>query len=87
MQFKSRVSSVNSYPSGNSVGYDHAFTLTRDSQLANITVGYSDGYRRVFTNKAHVLIGGRRVPVVGKVSINTLMVDVTDFPDIEGGVK
>lgn len=85
MQFKSRVALVNSYPSGNSVGYDHTFTLTRDSKLANITVGYSDGYRRVFTNKAHVLIGGHRVPVVGKVSMNTLIVDVTDFPDIKGG--
>jgi len=39
----------------------------------------------VFTNKGHVLINGHRVPVVGKVSMNTLMVDVTDFPDVKGG--
>ncbi|MCY1427613.1 Alanine racemase [compost metagenome] len=85
MQFKSHVASVNAYPAGNSVGYDRTFTLNRDSRLANITVGYSDGYRRVFTNKAHVLIDGHRVPVVGKVSMNTLMVDVTDFPDVKAG--
>lgn len=85
MQFKSHVASVNSYPAGNSVGYDRTFTLSRDSRLANITVGYSDGYRRVFTNKGHVLIQGHRVPVVGKVSMNTLMVDVTDFPDVKAG--
>jgi alanine racemase len=85
MQFKSHVAAVHSYPAGNTVGYDRTFTLTRDSHLANITVGYSDGYRRVFTNKGHVLINGHRVPVVGKVSMNTLMVDVTDFPDVKGG--
>ncbi|VVO29176.1 alanine racemase [Pseudomonas fluorescens] len=85
MQFKSRVASVNSYPKGNTVGYDRAYTLSRDSKLANITVGYSDGYIRAFTNKGFVLIGGHRVPVVGKVSMNTLMVDVTDAPAVKSG--
>lgn len=85
MQFKSHVASVNDYPKGNTVGYDRTFTLDRDSKLANITVGYSDGYRRAFTNKGIVLINGHRVPVVGKVSMNTLMVDVTDAPDVKSG--
>ena len=85
MQFKSHVASVNSYPKGNTVGYDRTYTLERDSKLANITVGYSDGYRRAFTNKGIVLINGHRVPVVGKVSMNTLMVDVTDAPDVKSG--
>ena len=85
MQFKSHVASVNSYPKGNTVGYDRTYTLGRDSKLANITVGYSDGYRRAFTNKGIVLINGHRVPVVGKVSMNTLMVDVTDAPDVKSG--
>jgi alanine racemase len=85
MQFKTHVASVNSYPAGNTVGYDHTFTLTRDSKLANITVGYSDGYHRVFTNKGVVLIEGHRVPVVGKVSMNTLVVDVTDVPEVKAG--
>ncbi len=82
MSFKTRVASVNSYPKGSTVGYDRTFTLARDSRLANLPLGYSDGYRRVFTNKGHVLIRGHKVPVVGKVSMNTTMVDVTDFPDI-----
>ncbi|WP_312266164.1 alanine racemase [Neisseria sp.] len=83
MSFKTRVASVNSYPKGSTVGYDRTFTLARDSRLANLPFGYSDGYRRVFTNKGHVLIRGHKVPVVGKVSMNTTMVDVTDFPDIQ----
>lgn len=79
MSFKSTVASINKYPAGNTVGYDRTITLKRDSILANIPVGYSDGYRRAFTNKAYVLINGQRVPTVGKVSMNTLMVDVTDL--------
>lgn len=85
MAFKTRVSSVNNYLKGSTVGYDRTFTLTRDSRLANLPIGYSDGYRRAFTNKGHVLIRGHRVPVVGKISMNTTMVDVTDFPDIVAG--
>lgn len=85
MQFKSTVASVNAYPKGSTVGYDRAYTLTRDSKLANVTVGYSDGYRRAFTEKGHVLINGHRAPVVGKVSMNTLMVDVTDIINVRGG--
>ena len=79
------MSSVNNYLKGSTVGYDRTFTLTRDSRLANLPIGYSDGYRRAFTNKGHVLIRGHRVPVVGKISMNTTMVDVTDFPDIVAG--
>lgn len=82
---KSRVATVNYYGKGSTVGYDRTFTLQRDSKLANLPIGYSDGYRRAFTNKGHVLIRGHKVPVVGKTSMNTTMVDVTDFPDIRAG--
>lgn len=83
MAFKSRVASVNPYPAGNTVAYDRTYTLERDSRLANIPIGYSDGYRRAFSNQGEVLIRGHRCPVVGRVTMNTLLVDVTDFPDIE----
>jgi alanine racemase len=85
MAFKSRVASVNRYSAGNTVGYDREYRMTRDSRLANIPVGYSDGYARAFGNRASVLINGRRVPVVGKVSMNTIMADVTDLPDVHPG--
>lgn len=85
MQVKSYVASVNQYPKGNTVGYDRTVTLSRDSRLANIPVGFSDGYRRAFTNKGIVLVNGQRAPVVGKVSMNTVMVDVTDIPAAAAG--
>ena len=85
MAFKTQVAVVNSYLKGTTVGYDETYTLKRDSRLANLPFGYSDGYRRVFSNKSYVLINGHKVPVVGRVSMNTTMVDVTDFPDIKAG--
>lgn len=83
--FKTRVTSVNAYPAGNTVSYDRTFTLKRDSLLANLPVGYSDGYRRAYSNKGAVLIRGQRAPVVGNVTMNTTMVDVTDIPGVRAG--
>lgn len=82
MTFKTQVATVNAYLKDTTVGYDQTYTLKRDSLLANLPMGYSDGYRRAFSNKAYVLIRGHKVPVVGRTSMNTTMVDVTDFPDI-----
>ena len=85
MTLKSNIVSVNHYPKGNTVGYDRTFTLKRDSVLANIPVGYADGYRRVFSNTGHALINGQKVPVLGKTSMNTVMVDVTDLKQVRPG--
>lgn len=79
MSFKIKVASVQFYKAGTKVDYDGAHALTRDSYLANLPFGYSDGYRLAFTNKGVVLIGGKRANVLGKVSMNTTMVDVTDY--------
>jgi alanine racemase len=84
-QFKSRVASVNSYPAGNTVSYDRTFTLARPSRLASVPVGYSDGYRCLSLSRSSVLIQGRRVQVVGKGTMNTIMVDVTDHPGTRPG--
>lgn len=85
MTLKSNIASVNHYPKGNTVGYDRTYTLKRDSVLANIPVGYADGYRRVFSNAGHALINGQTVPVLGKTSMNTVMVDVTDLKQVQPG--
>lgn len=86
---KSRVAAINHFPAGQTVNYDRTYRLDRESWLANIPLGYSDGIRRGFshanrpefpaesTNHTAVLIAGARYPVVGRVTMNTLMVDVT----------
>ncbi|KLN96922.1 alanine racemase [Moellerella wisconsensis] len=85
MTFKSNIAAINHYPQGNTVGYDRTYILKRDSVLANIPLGYADGYRRVFSNTGHALINGQRVPVLGKTSMNTVMVDVTDLKQVNPG--
>ena len=82
LTFKSRVATVNEYLANTGVTYNHTYTLKRDSRLANIPVGYSDSHRKVYTG-GDVLIRGHRVPIVGAITMNTLMADVTDFPDIQ----
>jgi alanine racemase len=89
MAIKSRVAAVNHYPAGQTVNYDRTFALERESWLANVPMGYSDGFRRSFSHanqpafaaetgrNPQVLIGGRRFAIVGRVTMNTLMVDVT----------
>ena len=83
--FKTRVASVYPYPKGSTICYDRTCTLGRDSRLANIPVGYSDGYLRAFGNKGRVLVRGHSAKVVGVITMNTFMVDVTDFPDVKAG--
>ncbi|STQ86447.1 alanine racemase [Helicobacter muridarum] len=85
ISLKSQVATINPYPKGSKVSYDGTYTLKRDSMLANIPMGYYDGYARSFSNQGVVLIRGHRVNVVGKVAKNTFMVDVTDYPDIQAG--
>lgn len=94
MTIKSRIAAINHYPAGQTVNYDRTYRLERESWLANIPLGYSDGYRRGFShanrpefpaegrNHTEVLICGRRFPVVGRVTMNTMMVDVTDSPNL-----
>lgn len=84
MSMKTRVGSLQHYNKGDTVVYDRTFTLQRDSVLANLPVGYSDGYIRSFSNRTQVLINGQRFPVVGKITMNTVMVDVTGA-DIKPG--
>jgi alanine racemase len=93
LTLKTRVAAINHYPAGETVNYDRTFKLGRDSWLANLPLGYSDGFRRTFShanqpglgpedaNRTEVLIGGRRYPLVGRVTMNTVMVDVTDGRD------
>ncbi|EJL6704681.1 alanine racemase [Vibrio cholerae] len=85
VSFKTRVSSLHHVPKGSTVGYDSTFTTSRDSVLANLPVGYSDGYPRKMGNKAEVLINGQRAKVVGVTSMNTTVVDVTEIKGVLPG--
>lgn len=87
MRFSTQVIQVRQVPAGSGLGYSHLFTTSRPSTIAVLPVGYDDGYLRCLSNKAQVLIGGRRAPVVGRISMNLALVDVTDLPPVHVGDK
>jgi alanine racemase len=76
MQFKTRVVYIKEVPPGTKVGYGSTHTASRTTRLATLPVGYADGYSRHLSNKASVLIGGRRCPVVGRVCMDQIMADL-----------
>ncbi len=76
MTLKTRVSLVKWIGPGESVSYGRRFVATRRTQIATLPVGYADGYMRLLSGKAEVLIHGHRFPVVGTICMDQLMVDV-----------
>ena len=75
-----RIIQVQSAPVGATVGYGGTHQLTRPSRVATLGVGYADGYHRSLGNKAFVNILGHRAPVIGRVSMDSITIDVTDIP-------
>lgn len=70
------------YP-GTSVGYSHTWTAAKRSRIATVSVGYADGYLRSLSNRGHASFEGRRIPLVGNISMDTITLDVTDIPEDE----
>lgn len=85
MSFKTEVLQVKDVPVGFGVSYGHTFVTRRPSRLALLPVGYNDGLLRNASNKAHVLVRGKRAPQRGRVCMNVTVIDVTDIPDAAPG--
>ena len=85
MSFTSRILQVKSVPAGTGVSYGHTFHTSKVTRLAVLPVGYEDGYSRLLSNRATVLVHGRSVPVVGRVCMNMCMIDVTDVDEVVAG--
>ncbi len=81
----SRVAFVKTVPRGTPISYGGTFVTSRESVIATVPVGYGDGYARSLSNKGHVLIQGKRVPIVGRVCMDQIMVDVTDIGPVAVG--
>jgi len=85
MTFVTAVTSLRSIDAGESVGYAGTWTASRASRIATLAVGYGDGYPRHAPNGTPVLINGRRCPLIGRVSMDMLTVDITDCPTVNIG--
>lgn len=81
LSWKTRVAQIKELPRGSYIGYGCTYRTNRDSRVGVLPVGYSDGYDRKCGNAAHVLVRGKRAPVLGRVCMNLIMVDLTDIPD------
>ena len=74
---------VKTIPKGTSVSYGATWKASEDTVVATVPVGYADGYMRVLSGKSHVLIHGKKAPVIGRVCMDQLMVDVTKIPKVK----
>jgi alanine racemase len=75
LELSSWVAAVKPIAPGESAGYGRRFVAARSTHLATVPIGYGDGYRRAFTNNADVLVRGRRLPLVGTVSMDNITLD------------
>ena len=85
LSLKCRVSLVKSVPAGKGLSYGHTFVTPTPMRVATLTAGYGDGYMRAGSNRAMVLIRGHRCPVVGRITMDQTIVDVTHAPDVADG--
>jgi len=85
MSLKAQVASVKRIKAGSAISYGCTYTLKRDSLVAVLPLGYADGYSWLLSNKGEVLIKGKRVPVIGRVCMDQLMVDVSSVPGVKIG--
>ncbi len=82
MEVVSHVVHIKTVPEGFKIGYGHIYTAPAPRKIATVSIGYADGFCRCLTGVGYVLIRGKKAPVVGKVCMDQIMVDITDIDDV-----
>jgi len=85
MGFKSRILQIRDFPHHTPVSYGRTYYTNGPQRIAVIRAGYGDGLPRNLSNRGKVLIGGKRVPIVGRVCMNMMMADISGVKDIPAG--
>ena len=85
MAVVSRITKLKTLPDGTPVSYGCTYRCEGPRRIATIPMGYADGYRRALSNRFHVLIGGKKAPVVGRVCMDMFMVDVSELDGVRTG--
>ncbi len=83
MSLKSSIVYIKSLKTGSYISYGGTFQTTRETTVATVPVGYADGYPRTLSNKGYVLIHGKKAPILGRVCMDQMMVDITDIPGVK----
>jgi alanine racemase len=87
MSVKARVIFVKEMAKGLGISYGHTFITRKKMKIATLAIGYNDGFMRAFSNKADVLIGGKRCRVLGRVTMDQVVVDVTHLSKVQVGTE
>lgn len=85
MELKSAISTIKPIGESGCIGYGRTYTANSDIIVATVPVGYADGYPRLLSNRGEVLIRGKRAPIIGRVCMDQIMIDVTDIEDVSAG--
>ena len=85
MNLRTQILHAKTVPKDTPISYGQTFRTRKRSIIATLPIGYADGYRRDLSNKGWVLVHGRRAPVVGNVTMDLTMVDVTQIPGVKEG--
>ncbi|MCL4247205.1 MAG: alanine racemase [Anaerolineae bacterium] len=85
MTWKSLIASVKTLPASHTVGYGNTYVTQRETLVAVIPVGYADGLRRAPAHQGEVLVRGQRAPIIGRVSMEKTIIDVSHIPDVHIG--
>ena len=83
LSWVSRVTHVKELPAGRPISYGGTYVTSRPTVVATVPVGYADGYRRSLSGKFYVLIHGQKAPILGRVCMDQMMVDVTHIPNVQ----
>ena len=81
LRWESRITPLKTREPGREIGYGGTYTTTRPTRVATVPVGYADGYRRNLSGRFYVLIRGKKAPILGRICMDQMMVDVTEIPD------
>jgi alanine racemase len=83
LSLHSRIAHLKKVPKGETLGYSRTFKTEKDSIIATIPIGYQDGYRRSFSNQSRAIVNNQYVPIVGRISMDWTILDVTGVPDVK----
>ena len=86
MKVVAHVIHIKDIDEGTTVGYGESYVATEKRRIATVSIGYADGYNRSFSGTGYVMICGKKAPVIGRVCMDLVVVDVTDIPEVKIGM-
>lgn len=82
---KSKISFIKEVEKEESISYGRTYITSKRTKIANVPIGYADGIKRALSNKGHVVINGKKAPIVGTICMDSFMIDVTEFDNVKIG--